>query len=160
MKVNVTAIKIGHGLGDITFGDTKEKIKHLLGEPGEVDTFNASGEEDGYLTEAWHYDDQEFSLSFDEEDNWRLTTISISSPESLYNGNQLIGKNMEEVMKLIDVEELGENELEDLSDEGIDQKLIGFLRASLNLWFEEGNLSEIQWGVLWSNEDTPSWPEN
>ena len=80
MKVNVTDIKIGHGLGDIKFGDTKEKIKHLLGEPGEVDTFNASGEEDGYLTEAWHYDDQEFSLSFDEEDNWRLTTISVSSP--------------------------------------------------------------------------------
>ena len=66
---------------------------------------------------------------------------------------------MEEVMKLIDTEELGENELDDLSDEGIDQKLIGFLRASLNLWFEDGDLSEIQWGVLWSNEDTPSWPE-
>ena len=101
MKVNITDIKIGHGLGDITFGDSKEKIKHLLGEPGEIDTFNASGEEDGYLTEAWHYDDQEFSLSFDEEDNWRLTTISISSPECLYNDQKLIGKSMDEVMKLI-----------------------------------------------------------
>ncbi|MGB0881697.1 MAG: hypothetical protein ACPGSO_02010 [Vicingaceae bacterium] len=159
MKVNLKDIKIGKGLGDITFGDAKDKIKHLLGEPTEIDTFNASGEEDGYLTEAWHYDDQEFSLSFDEEDNWRLTTISISSPESLFNGEQLIGKEMDDVLKLINSDDLGENELDDLSDEGIDQKLISFLRASLNLWFENGKLSEIQWGVLWSNEDTPSWPE-
>ena len=158
MKVNVKDIKIGHGLGDITFGDSKEKIKHLLGEPSEVDTFNASGEEDGYLTEAWHYDDQEFSLSFDEEDNWKLTTISISSNKCSFNGENLIGKEMEEVLKLINSEELGENELDDLSDEGIDQKLISFLRASLNLWFEDGELSEVQWGVLWSDEDTPKWP--
>ena len=159
MKVNVKDIKIGHGLGDIIFGNSKEKIKHLLDEPGETDTFNASGEEDGYLTEAWHYDDQEFSLSFDEEDNWKLTTISISSPEATFNGNQLIGKGMDEVLQFFDKEELGENELDDLSDEGTDQKLVSFLRASLNLWFEDGKLSEIQWGVLWSDEDTPSWPE-
>lgn len=159
MNVNIKDIKIGHGLGDLVFGNTKERIKHLLGEPSETDAFNASGEEDGYLTEAWHYDEQEFSLSFDEEDNWKLTTISISSPESLFNGHQLIGKGMDEVLELINSNELGENELDDLSDENIDQKLISFLRASLNLWFEDGKLSEIQWGVLWSNEDTPSWPD-
>jgi hypothetical protein len=156
MILNLTDIKIGHGLGDMTFGDTKEKIKHLFGEPGEIEKFYATGEEDGYLTEAWHYDEHEFSLSFDGEDNWRLTTISISSPDSQYNGIQLIGKNMEEVLAIIG-NELGENELDDKS---VDQKLISFLRASLNLWFEKGKLSEIQWGVLWSNEDTPSWPEN
>ncbi len=159
MKVNITDIKIGHGLGDITFGDNKEKIKHLLGEPTEADTFNASGEEDGYLTEAWHFDEDEFSLSFDEEDNWKLTTISISSPEASFNGNQLIGKEMDDVLQFFDKEELGENELDDLSDEGVDQKLVSFIRASLNLWFEDGKLSEVQWGVLWSDEDTPSWPE-
>jgi hypothetical protein len=159
MKVNIKDVKIGHGLGDLTFGNSKEKIKHLLGEPTESDSFNASGEEDGYLTEAWHYDNDEFSLSFDEEDNWRLTTISISSPEATFNGNQLIGKDMNEVLQFFDKEELGENELDDLSDEGTDQKLVSFLRASLNLWFEDGKLSEIQWGVLWSDEDTPSWPE-
>ncbi|PCI93891.1 MAG: hypothetical protein COB15_15475 [Flavobacteriales bacterium] len=159
MKVNVKDIKIGNGLGDITFGNSKEKIKHLLGEAGETDTFNASGEEDGYLTEAWHYDDQEFSLSFDEEDNWKLTTISISSPEATFNGNQLIGKEMDDVLRFFNNEEFGENELDDLSDEGIDQKLVSYLRASLNLWFEDGKLSEIQWGVLWSDEDTPSWPD-
>ena len=159
MKVNVLDVKIGDGLGDIKFGFTKEKLKYLIGEPNEIDTYNASGEEDGYLTESWHYDEHEFSVSFDEEDNWRLSTISISSPDSTYKSHQLIGKPMEEVMDLIDADELGENELDDLSDDNIDQKLISFIRASLNLWFENGKLSEIQWGVLWSDEDTPSWPD-
>ena len=159
MKVDVKDIKIGNGLGDIVFGSNKEKLKYLLGEPSEVDTYNASGEEDGYLTEAWHYDEHEFSVSFDEEDNWKLTTISISSPEATFNGNQLIGKEMDDVLRFFNNEEFGENELDDLSDEGIDQKLVSYLRASLNLWFEDGKLSEIQWGVLWSDEDTPSWPD-
>lgn len=159
MKVNVKDIKIGTGLGDIKFGSTKEKLKYLIGEPDEIDSYNASGEEDGYLTEAWHYDEYEFSVSFDEEDNWKLTTISISSPECTFNDNQLIGKGMDEVLQLIDSEELGENELDDLSDDNIDQKLMSFLPASLNLWFENGKLSEIQWGVLWSDEDTPCWPD-
>ncbi len=159
MKVNVSEIKIGTGLGDILFGSTKEKLKYLIGEPDEIDTYNASGETDGYLTESWHYDEYEFSVSFDEEDNWKLTTISISSTDCLFNGNQLIGKNIDDVLQLIEKDNLGENELDDLSDETTDQKLISFISSSLNLWFENDILSEIQWGVLWSDEDTPNWPE-
>jgi len=159
MKVNVSDVIVGSGLGDIKFGYSKEKLKYLLGEPNEIDTYNASGEEDGYLTESWHYDEHEFSVSFDEEDNWKLTTISISSPECMFNGNQLVGKEMDNVLQLLEKEDLGENELDDLSDDNIDQKLISFLPSSLNLWFEDGKLSEIQWGVLWSDEDTPNWPD-
>ena len=159
MKVNLKEITIGSGLGDVKFGCSKEKLKYLIGEPDEMDSYNASGEEDGYLTEAWHYDEYEFSVSFDEEDNWKLTTISISSPECTLNGNQLIGKSIDDVLLLIQDEDFGENELDDLSDGNVDQKLISFLPASLNLWFENGTLSEIQWGVLWSDEDTPRWPE-
>lgn len=54
--------------------------------------------------------------------------------------------------------DLGDNFLEDFSDEGENQKLIGFLSTGLNLWFEDEVLSEIQWNVLWSDEDTPEWP--
>lgn len=159
MKVNITDIKIGLGLGDIEFGITKEKLKYLLGEPDEIDSYNASGDDDGYLTESWHYDEHEFSVSFDEEDNWKLTTISISSPECTFKGNQLIGKNIDDVLQMIEKEDLGENELEELSEEGIDQKLVSYVSSSLNLWFEDDLLSEIQWGPFWDDEDTPKWPK-
>lgn len=158
MKINIKDVKIGIGLGDIEFGCTKEKLKYLLGEPTEKDIYNASGEEDGYMTESWHYDEQEFSVSFDEEDNWKLTTISSSSDDTVFKGKSLMGKSVDEVLELLADEDLGENELEDLSDDEINQQLITFLGSSLNLWFEDDELTEIQWGVLWSDEDTPIWP--
>ena len=90
--MNISEIKIGTGLGDIKFGISREDLKKIAGEPTEIDTFNASGDEDEYLTESWHYDEQEFSVSFDEEDNWRLTTISTSSENAIL-GEKLIGKS-------------------------------------------------------------------
>jgi len=154
-----STIIIGKGLGDIKFGFTKEDLKNSIGEPTEIDTYNATGEEDGYLTESWHYDDDEFSVSFDEEDNWRLTTIAVSSPDFTFNGKKLIGLSINDVLSEIEPENLGDNELEDLSDNNTNQKLISFINSSLNLWFEDNLLSEIQWGVLWENEDTPAWPK-
>jgi hypothetical protein len=159
MNVNVTDVKVGNGLGDVLFGINKEKLKYLLGEPDEIDTYNASGDEDEFLTETWHYDEYEFSVSFDEEDNWRLTTFSISSPDCNINGHQLIGKKLDDVIKILDAENFGDNELENLSDDNNEHKLISYVSSSLNLWFENNLLSEIQWGVLWTDEDTPKWPE-
>ena len=149
-------IKIGIGLGEIKFGCSREELKRIAGEPTEIDTYNASGEEDGYLTESWHYDEDEFSVSFDEEDNWRLTTIAVSSPEFKINSKKIIGLSMNKVLQALENENLGDNELEDLSD---NHKLISFINTSLNLWFENNQLSEIQWGVLWNDEDTPAWPD-
>ena len=149
-------IKIGIGLGEIKFGCSREELKRIAGEPTEIDTYNASGEEDGYLTESWQYDEDEFSVSFDEEDNWRLTTIAVSSPEFKINSKKIIGLSMNKVLQALENENLGDNELEDLSD---NHKLISFINTSLNLWFENNQLSEIQWGVLWNDEDTPAWPD-
>ena len=157
--MNINNITVGKGLGDIKFGCTRDELKKLIGEPSETDTYNASGEEDGFLTESWHFDEQEFSVSFDEEDNWRLTTIAVSSPNFKFNGIQLIDLSINEVLTVLEDENLGDNELEDLSDENTNHKLISFISSSLNLWFEDDNLSEIQWSVLWENEDTPILPK-
>ena len=157
--MNINNITVGKGLGDIKFGCTRDELKKLIGDPSETDTYNASGEEDGFLTESWHFDEQEFSVSFDEEDNWRLTTIAVSSPNFKFNGIQLIDLSINEVLTVLEDENLGDNELEDLSDENTNHKLISFISSSLNLWFEDDNLSEIQWSVLWENEDTPIWPK-
>jgi hypothetical protein len=151
-------IKIGVGLGDIKFGCYKEDLIQLIGEPTEKDTYNASGEEDGYLTESWHYDEQEFSVSFDEEDNWRLTTIAVSAPDFTINDKKIIGLSIDAALTELESSDLGDNDLEDLSDDIVSQKLISFIDSSLNLWFEDDELSEIQFGILWEDEDTPKWP--
>lgn len=151
-------VKIGEGLGNIKFGMSKPELEALMGKPDEADQYNASGEEDGYLTESWHYDELEFSVSFDEEDNWRLTTIATSSPDAKLMNKAMMGLSKEEVLEQLNNSNFGTPETEDLSDDHIQHELVSFMESSLNLWFEDGKLSEIQWGVLWESEDTPKWP--
>ena len=54
------------GLEEVKFGFSRNQVKELLGEPSEVDSFQYEEDEDDGLTESWHYDDKEISLSFDE----------------------------------------------------------------------------------------------
>ena len=150
-------IKAGKGINTIIFGCKRELLKRTLGEPTEKEIYNATEEED-YQTEDWHYDELETSFSFDEEDGWRLTTIATSSPEATIKGKKLIGLSVDEALAQTEGMDLGDNQLEDFSDEGENQKLISFLDTGINLWFEDDVLSEIQWAVLWSDEDTPEWP--
>jgi len=153
---NTKDVKIGIGLGDIKFGISREDLISTLGDPTETDQYSPVEDED-YMTESWHYDDHEFSVSFDEEDNWRLTTIAISSPDALINNVTLIGKKKEEVLEILKPLNLGEMEADD-ELEGIDNnELVSFVESSINFWFEDGVLSEIQWGVLWADEDTPQY---
>lgn len=150
-------IKAGKGISNITFGSKRDQLKQILGEPTEKELYNATEDED-YQTEDWHYDALETSFSFDEEDGWRLTTVATSSPEASIKGKKLIGLSVDEALTETESLNLGENYLEDFSEEGENQKLISFLDAGINLWFEDDVLSEIQWSVLWSDEDTPEWP--
>ena len=160
MTVNINDIKIGIGLGAIRFGCSRTELKQLLGAADEVDTYDSAEDEEEFLTETWHYDEHECSFSFDEEDNWRLTTIAVSSPTCHFNGKQLIGLTQDDVIPLLAAAGFVEKEIIYPSTDDKDEELlICYLEAGLNLWFEHGKLSEIQWGVLWSNEDTPKWPD-
>ena len=153
---DIENIKIGIGLGDIKFGVSREELIKKIGDPTEIDQYTPVEDED-YLTESWHYDENELSVSFDEEDNWRLTTIAISSPNSLFHDIKLIGKKKGEVLDLLKDLNLIDPELEKLSDDS-NHLMASFIESSINFWFENDLLSEIQWGVLWEDEDTPKWP--
>jgi len=152
---NTQEINIGRGLNNILFGISRDTFKKQLGEPTEIDNYNA-GDDDEYLTEAWHYDNFEISASFDEEDDWRLTTLSTSSPIAKLNGKNVIGMTVTQIEELIAPLQLGDIEMEEMEEEN--QLLMSIVASSLNFWFEEGKLSEVQWGVLWKDEDTPKWP--
>ncbi|MCB0381261.1 MAG: hypothetical protein KDD24_08390 [Flavobacteriales bacterium] len=151
---NSQEIKIGRGLNNILFGISRGTFKKQLGEPTEIDNYNA-GDDDEYLTEAWHYDNFEISASFDEEDDWKLTTLSTSSPIATLEGKKVIGMTVAQVEELIAPLQLGDVEMEEMED---DQVLMSIVASSINFWFEHGKLSEVQWGVLWKDEDTPKWP--
>ena len=154
-------ILIGKGFDEIRFGMTRQEVKKILGEPDEVDQYTSSDEADDN-TEAFHYDELELSVSFDELDEWRLGSIAVSSPDALLEGLKLVGDTDENMLEKLSAIELGEYEREDVSSpESPDHEVISFYEASINFWFENGVVTEIQFGPLWDDENEEViWPEN
>lgn len=152
-------IKLGMGLDKLKFGMTRDEVKAAIGEPNEVENYNPLEEDEGE-SEAWHYDELELSASFDEEDDFRLTSLAVSSAEYLFEGVNLIGLSQEEVMQQVELMDLGDVELEAVAeDDSLQQSVGSIAEASLNLWFEDGQLSEIQWGPFWDeDEECYIWP--
>jgi len=152
-------ILIGKGYGDIQFGMTRSEVKKILGEPTEIDEYASSDEADDN-TEAYHYDEIELSVSFDELDDWRLSSIAVSDPDSTLEGLKLIGVSEEDLLDKIEDLDLGEYDKEDVSSpESPDNEVITFFESSINFWFENGVVSEIQFGPIWDEDDEQYiWP--
>lgn len=157
--MNNKEIKIGEGLGDLKFGMSREQVKAILGEPDDIDRYSDSDLEDD-ASESWHYDEPEISLSFDEDVDWKLVTIAVSSPAYELLNKKLIGLDSEALMAELKSMELGDFETEDWSSEELpDHKLISYPETQINFWLEDGELTEIQWGPLFSDEETIRWPD-
>lgn len=152
-------IQLGNGLDNLQFGMTREAFKAITGEPDEVEVIeNEDFPED--QSEVWHYDEVELSASFDKLEDWRLTSLAVSSPDYTFEGIDLIGLSQQEVMEQVEIMELGDISIEELSeDEANSQQIATLLDVSLNLWFDNGVLSEIQWGPYWDEEEEELiWP--
>lgn len=155
--MNIRDIKLGEGLGEIKFGMTREQVRMILGEPDDIDQYSDSDLEDD-SSESWHYDELEISLSFDEDADWKLVTIAVSSSEYLFQGKKLIDLETTDLMKELEPFNLGASETEDWSSDEIpNHKLISYSDYQVNFWLEDGQLTEIQWGPLLSDDEV-KWP--
>ncbi len=151
-------INLGKGLGGLLFGVEKNAVSDILGTPDEVEQYTDEETEE-VLNEAWHYDEMELSLSFDKEEEWKLCTISVSDADFTLNGEQLIGATEETLIEFIEAQKLGEFEKEEWSlDDDETQMLITIESQSINFWFTEGIVTEIQWGPLYTEDNTTIWP--
>lgn len=152
-------ITLGVGVENIKFGMTKGEIEELLGAPNDKELYSYDEEsEDADLTEVWHYDSLEFSLSFDEADDWRLVMIAASDENYTINGKTIIGLPEEEIegaLKSLGFTSIEVEELEEDEDEG---KVYKVEDKSLNIWIDLGVASEIQFGPFWDENEEPIWP--
>ncbi|MCG8702131.1 MAG: outer membrane protein assembly factor BamE [Bacteroidales bacterium] len=156
MTDKLKEIKLGYGLGLLKFGMTRKEVEELLGKPDETEQYNYA---DDINTEAWHYDEHEFSVSFDEEEDWRLITIAISSEDCEFRGKKLIGMSQDETIAQIKELNIKDFEIEDCStDDYPNHELIAVDELCINFWFDEGMLSEIQWGPFYLDDDNVDWP--
>lgn len=154
MIENLQSIQPGKGLGILKFGMSQKETKDLLGEPNETEKYSYT-EEDEEWTEAWHYDELELSLGFDEVDDWKLTTLSVTSSFYELENRKLIGLSKEELISSLKEMNIRDYELEDWSSEdNPGQELILSENKGLNFWFEDDTLHEIEWSPLWLDENT------
>ena len=146
-------IELGRGIGPVRFGMNREELKMLLGEPDEVENF--SFEEDHNNTaESWHYDEYEISVAFEEIEGWKITSIAVSSDEYEIKGQKLIGLSRKEVEKKLKQMGIDDLQYENCSSpENPELFLLSNDDEGLNLWFENGQLSEIQWCPVWEDEE-------
>ena len=149
---NLTEIYPLKGLGEISFGFTRNQVKSILGEPSEIDTFQYDDDDDDELTESWHYDEKEISLSFDEVEDWKLVNIAISSDNFTLNSKTIIGLKKNELKELLTSLDLG------TVNDDVENNVVSIIEKQLNFWFDEGEVAEIQWNVDWNEEGEAIFP--
>ena len=151
-------ILIGKGIDTVLFGITRDDLKTILGEPDEIEKHQQTSSDDS-LSETWHYDELEISASFDEADEWKLGSLAVSSNEYCLGDKKLIGVTIDDIEEAISSLNLGELMYEDLSSEGeFDHELVSIEESSIYFWFEEGILTEVSWGPIFSDDETIIWP--
>ena len=151
------AIQIGKGFDKIKLGMKEPEIKKILGDPDEIDeiTYPDGGESKTYI-----YEQLGFDLTFESENENRLSYISFFDEHFHIMGKIKIGTNKKKIMEITRKKEFSEPILEDMSDEEFpDNELMSFDRENINLWFTQETLDEIQIGPKWKDDDTPIWPE-
>ncbi|NIJ46441.1 hypothetical protein FHR24_002928 [Wenyingzhuangia heitensis] len=157
MIEQIKNIEIGTGVGAVKFGMLKADVLSILGMPTDKEV--EKDFETGDAVETWDYDNCGIAFSFDEEENWKLETITINSSYFELNGVGLVGKGIKEVQDFIEKHELGEMEFEDYSTpENPNHELIDVDEANMFFWFTNEILQEIQLGVKWDDDDNALWP--
>jgi hypothetical protein len=129
-----------------------------LGEPSETEGYSYT-DTDEDLTESWHYDDLELSLSFDEELDWKLSTIAVSAADYQLMSKKVIGLTEKNLLNFLKEAGFNNLETEDDIDESPDSKLIISDEKAITFWIEEGTVTEIQWGPFIVDDEAVIWPE-
>lgn len=151
------AIQIGKGFDKIKLGMKEADVEKILGEPDDIDEIVYP---DGEVSKTYTYDELGFDLTFESDNENRLSYISFFDDQFHIMGKIKIGIRKDKIKELTRKTKFSEPILENLSDEEFpDNELMSFDHENLNLWFTQETLDEIQIGPKWKDDDTPIWPE-
>jgi len=139
-------IKPKIGIGDIDFYATIQEFIYVFGDPNEEEIMKEKDED--VSSKILHYDNIGMSASFDEENNWQLTSIAISENDFHFNGLYLIGITKSDFFTKINEFNMGEFEMEEFNEDGYTSTLYHFSDQHMSFWFENDELQEIQWSAI------------
>ncbi|WP_210462582.1 MULTISPECIES: hypothetical protein [Rufibacter] len=146
-------IKLGYGIGDLHFGLSMDDVEEIMGEPEEVEE---SDEEDEFEHKAWNYWDSGFSFYFDKEDDYRLSCIETANPNVTLFGKKIFEMSQQEVEDLFK-----QNGVQNVEKEKIENNVtcLSYEREMIDLYFEEGKLLAVNFGVHMDDNLEVLWPK-
>lgn len=156
-----TAIEIvlGEGLPNVKFGMTKSQITKILGKPDETEVYQFS-EDEKDLTEAWHYDDAGFSISFDQENDWLLGSIAVSQTPCLLHDQDIMGMDRASLLSFL--EDAGfddvETDVQQDDEEGLSLVVIYSPDENICFFLEDDEVTEVKWSPRWADTEMLDWP--
>jgi hypothetical protein len=140
------------GLGDLTFGMKAEEVKNILGEPEEIEDIDNSGE---FKTVIWHYWAKGLSVFFDEDNGMKLSSIEVDNSVATLWGNLIFQMTEPQIINLF--KEKGYEEV-DSEEQDWGEKRVSFDDAMVDLYFEDGDLTSINYGVYLDDFEIAVWP--
>lgn len=144
----IPEIKPLEGVGMLSFGSQRAYVEEQLGKPEEMDVINDIN--DDYKTEVWHYWSLGLSLFFDQCKNYQMTCAEVDNAKSLLWGVEVFSKTEDEIIALF--KEKGYT-LVDKENHEWGEKRVSFDDAMVDLYFEKGKLTSVNFGVIYNSDD-------
>ena len=132
-------INIKKGIGELLFGMSVDDVKHLLGEPTEIENIDNGMDEE---TLVLHYDELGLTLFFEGEPRL-LNCIDTDNEETILFGQKVYDMQEKEVAQLM----VANNYFaEDIETESWGEGRVSFSEANVDFFFEDDELVSIVFG--------------
>ena len=132
-------INIKKGIGELLFDMTVEDVKHLLGEPTEIENIDNGMDEE---TLVLHYDELGLTLFFEGEPRL-LNCIDTDNEETVLFGQKVYEMQEKEVAHLMVTNNYF---AEDIETESWGERRVSFSEANVDFFFEDDELVSIVFG--------------
>jgi hypothetical protein len=139
---------IGFGVDKVIFGMSKEKIINIFGIP---DKKVAS---ETLQIVDYYYNQKMMKLTFDNEEDGKLSSIEVYNPNVFFLNQQLINKSKNEVKNLLKLNGYVENEREEYDC----FETLSYWDINSEFLFEFGKLRRVQFSPLYDENDETIWP--
>ena len=132
-------INIKKGIGELLFDMSVEDVKHLLGEPTEIEIIDNGMDEE---TLVLHYDELGLTLFFEGEPRL-LNCIDTDNEETVLFGQKVYEMQEKEVAHLMVTNNYF---AEDIETESWGERRVSFSEANVDFFFEDDELVSIVFG--------------
>ena len=145
-------IILGKGLGPLRFGMYPKEVQPIIGRGCVFEMPQEDADPEALIH---HYPHLGIDLTFDVEDEQRLTYIDIFDGPYIIMNSLALGMRCAQAKEQLRAMGLGKFQEEVLKE----WQLLCCHAHSLVLWFQNHRLEKITFGHYWSKEGNPLWPD-